>query len=235
MSGGAVPFHKAVSEGRTRPGAGHVSLRTSADSLAHVSLPDLVRQSIATRIHQTSEHRCLYCTVICGICLAWLYRVMKMPHLLVRLRARAILAGAAVLAAAALGPGATSYAASIESSDNAQAAANTSWRILLIADQSEAEMAKALRKRLTKCWVMPKAARNARFVVKVSFTLKPDGTLKGLPKILNSSTDPLFASTSGSAVRALVDCQPYDFLPADQYDLWRDNTFDFVPSCECSG
>ncbi|MFO0994408.1 MAG: energy transducer TonB [Hyphomicrobiales bacterium] len=88
-------------------------------------------------------------------------------------------------------------------------------------------------KRLTSCWAVPKAALNSQFIVRVSFTLKPDGTLTSLPKVLNSSTHPMFISTSGSAVRAVVDCQPYDFLPADQYDLWRDNTIDFDPHCRC--
>ena len=62
------------------------------------------------------------------------------------------------------------------------------------------------------------------------FLLNTDGTVSGLPEVVNSSSDPLFPSTAQSAVSAVMDCQAYDFLPADKYDLWRDNTFNFNPN-----
>jgi hypothetical protein len=95
-------------------------------------------------------------------------------------------------------------------------------------DPSVAAIVSALRKGLSKCWVAPAAARKTKLYVKVQFRLNADGTLYSLPKVLNSSEHPLFASVKGSVVRAVVDCQPYN-LPADKYDLWRDNTIDFIP------
>lgn len=96
--------------------------------------------------------------------------------------------------------------------------------------QLAATIADALRKRLTECWAAPAGAREAQIVVKVRFALNPDGTVQGQPEVLNSSSDPLFASTAQSAVSALLACQAYDFLPADKYDLWRDNTINFNPN-----
>ena len=52
----------------------------------------------------------------------------------------------------------------------------------------------------------------------------------GLPQIVNSSADPLFAMAAQSAVSAVMGCQPYDFLPPDKYDLWRENTINFNPN-----
>jgi outer membrane biosynthesis protein TonB len=73
-------------------------------------------------------------------------------------------------------------------------------------------------------------ARESKVSVKIRFRLNSDGSVAGIPEVLNSSGDPLFPSTAQSAVSAVQGCGPYDFLPADRYDLWQDNTFDFNPN-----
>jgi len=90
-------------------------------------------------------------------------------------------------------------------------------------------IALALRKRLSQCWTAPAGAQKAKIVVRLHFALNPDGTLQSLPQVIGSSDHPLFASTAGSAVKAVVDCQPYSFLPPGKYDLWRDITINFDP------
>jgi hypothetical protein len=95
-------------------------------------------------------------------------------------------------------------------------------------DPSVAAIRSELMKRLTKCWVAPAAARKQNLYVTVQFRLNADGTLYSLPKVLNSSENSVFISLKGSVVKAVVDCQPYK-LPADKYELWRDNTIKFVP------
>jgi outer membrane biosynthesis protein TonB len=97
-------------------------------------------------------------------------------------------------------------------------------------DALAATLADALRQRLAGCWNIPPGAREAQVIVKVHFALNSDGTVNGFPEVVNSSSDPLFASTAQSAVSAVMDCQTYDFLPADKYDLWRDNTINFNPN-----
>jgi outer membrane biosynthesis protein TonB len=97
-------------------------------------------------------------------------------------------------------------------------------------DGVAATIADALRQRLSACWTIPPGAREAQVVVKLRFALNSDGTVMGSPEVLNSSSDPMFATTAQSAVSAVMDCQAYDFLPADRYDLWRENTINFNPN-----
>jgi outer membrane biosynthesis protein TonB len=97
-------------------------------------------------------------------------------------------------------------------------------------DGVAATIADAIKQRLAKCWNIPPGAREAAINVKVRFQLNPDGTVSGLPQVLNSSSDPLFTTTAQSAVSAVMDCQPYDFLPQDKYDLWQENGVNFNPN-----
>jgi outer membrane biosynthesis protein TonB len=99
-----------------------------------------------------------------------------------------------------------------------------------IDDGVAATIADAIRQHLARCWNIPPGAREAQISVKVRFQLNPDGTVSGLPQVLNGSADPLFASTAQSAVSAVMDCQPYDFLPQDKYDLWQENGVNFNPN-----
>lgn len=98
-------------------------------------------------------------------------------------------------------------------------------------DQSvAATLRDALSQHLEKCWDIPPGAREAQIVVKVHFFLNPDGTVSGMPEVVNSGSDPLFVTTAQSAVSAVMSCQAYDFLPQDKYDVWREITFSFNPN-----
>ena len=102
--------------------------------------------------------------------------------------------------------------------------------ILGADDALAATLVDALRQKLAGCWSVPPGAREANITVKVRFFLNPDGSVAGLPEVLNGSADPLFATTAQSAVSAVMECKPYDFFPADRYDLWKDNTVNFNPN-----
>jgi outer membrane biosynthesis protein TonB len=97
-------------------------------------------------------------------------------------------------------------------------------------DALAATLIDALRQKLAGCWSVPPGAREANITVKVRFLLNPDGSVAGLPEVLNGSADPLFATTAQSAVSAVMECKPYDFFPPDRYDLWKDNTINFNPN-----
>ena len=97
-------------------------------------------------------------------------------------------------------------------------------------DALAATLVDALRQKLAGCWSVPPGAREANITVKVRFFLNPDGSVQGLPEVLNGSADPLFATTAQSAISAVMECKPYDFFPADRYDLWKDNTVNFNPN-----
>jgi hypothetical protein len=49
----------------------------------------------------------------------------------------------------------------------------------------------------------------------------------GGPEVLNSMPHPAFAAAAQSAVRAVLACQPYDFLPIEKYDAWKDVILNF--------
>lgn len=106
----------------------------------------------------------------------------------------------------------------------------TQGRVQITDEALNENLADALRQKLAGCWSVPSGAREADITVKVRFSLNPDGTLAGLPEVLNSGADPLFDKTAQSAVSAILECQSYDFFPPDRYDLWKDNTVTFNPN-----
>jgi hypothetical protein len=65
-------------------------------------------------------------------------------------------------------------------------------------------------------------------LVSIKFSLKPDGTLRRAPKILNSSTNATFQAAADRAMRAIRLCQPFD-LPANKYNVWREIILNFNP------
>ncbi|MBT5050214.1 MAG: hypothetical protein HOM58_17070 [Rhodospirillaceae bacterium] len=90
-----------------------------------------------------------------------------------------------------------------------------------------------VKKQLAPCWSIPAGAKDAYSVkVAVQIRLNPDGKLRGVPRVVDTNrmrTDPAFRAVADSAVRALHKCSPLK-LPYDQYDLWKNITFNFDPS-----
>lgn len=95
-----------------------------------------------------------------------------------------------------------------------------------LADEDRA----ALKARIKSCWKLPSgvsASQAARVVVRIS--LRRDGSLAADPLLIEapaSRDGPLILQT---AMRALKDCQPYAFLPADKYREWRLLDLSFSP------
>ena len=96
-------------------------------------------------------------------------------------------------------------------------------------DRLSATAIAALRQRIEQCWSVPPGAIEANIIPKVHFQLNSDGTVAGTPVVMNGTGDPLFDATARSAVAAILSCQAYDFLPQDQYDLWKDLILNFNP------
>ncbi len=97
-------------------------------------------------------------------------------------------------------------------------------------DSLSADIVDALRQKLKECWSVPPGAREANIIVKVRFTLNPDGSVQGAPEVLSAGSDMLSNATAQSAVSAVMECQAYDFLPREKYDLWKEITINFNPN-----
>ena len=88
----------------------------------------------------------------------------------------------------------------------------------------------ALRQRVEQCWNVSGLTGTAdaeKLRATVRFGLNPDGSLAGRPTIVRSSGGSLSRLLAERAIQAVQSCARYDFLPADKYTSWRDNTFNF--------
>ena len=88
----------------------------------------------------------------------------------------------------------------------------------------------AFVQKIRECWVIPPGAREADITVKVHILLNEDGSVAGEPEVMNGPGDFLFDTTARSTVAAILGCQNYDFLPKDQYDVWKDLVLKFNPN-----
>jgi outer membrane biosynthesis protein TonB len=88
----------------------------------------------------------------------------------------------------------------------------------------------AFAQRIRECWVIPPGAREGNITVKVRIQMNPDGSVAGDPQVMNGPGDFLFDTTARSTVAAILGCQNYDFLPPEQYDVWKDLVLNFNPN-----
>ena len=89
----------------------------------------------------------------------------------------------------------------------------------------------ALRRQIERCWSVPAGARDAEdLVVKVRFSLNPDGSLRGSPVIVDGGIfrNEFHRVAAESALRAVLKCQPFK-LPVEKYSRWRDMELTFNP------
>ena len=84
--------------------------------------------------------------------------------------------------------------------------------------------------KIRECWIIPPGAREGNITVKVRIQLNEDGSVNGQPEVMNGPGDYLFSTTAQSTVTAILGCQNYDFLPKEQYDVWKDLVLNFNPN-----
>lgn len=93
----------------------------------------------------------------------------------------------------------------------------------------------AIRQHILQCWRVPAgAAKPEELIVVLRIQLKKDGTLKSPPSVIRTGSSSFGSNTfsrasADAATRAVVRCQPFDFLPLDKYESWDDITFTFNP------
>jgi colicin import membrane protein len=92
-------------------------------------------------------------------------------------------------------------------------------------------LAGLMRQAVSRCWNINAGLDGIQqMVVKVEIRLTPDGRLSSPPRVVNSSTSPVFRDAADSAVRALVQCEPY-VLPPDKYEGgWEHMILTFDPA-----
>jgi outer membrane biosynthesis protein TonB len=88
----------------------------------------------------------------------------------------------------------------------------------------------ALRARIESCWSMPSGATShteLRTVVRIA--LNEDGSLAGIPEVLEAPSGTYSVVAPESVVRAIRRCAPYDLLPVEKYADWREIEITFDP------
>ncbi len=94
----------------------------------------------------------------------------------------------------------------------------------------------ALRRHIESCWnLLPSAGNADHFVVDLKVQFNRDGTIRGRPEVLNRNSHPAFQAIADTAVRALLQCQPYTMLSPAKYDVWKDLDFGFYPPDNIKG
>ncbi len=94
----------------------------------------------------------------------------------------------------------------------------------------------ALRRHIARCWRAPAGAANPEeLIVDLKMFLNRDGTLAGLPEVISVGRSSFGGNTFGrvaedAARRAVMKCEPYDFLSDSKYESWKVVTMTFDPS-----
>jgi len=94
----------------------------------------------------------------------------------------------------------------------------------------------ALQSAMYKCWRMPADAKNPeKLIVRLAVKILPDGYVQDV-KIIDKARsrrgdpgNPFWDVAEQRAIRAVSQCGPYDFLPAEKYTQWKDMTLNFRP------
>ena len=92
----------------------------------------------------------------------------------------------------------------------------------------------ALQTAMYKCWRIPLDAKNPEdLVIRVRVSLRSDGQVQSAELLdraaISSSSNPYMDIAAQRAVNAISKCAPYDFLPLEKYDRWKDMTLRFKP------
>ncbi len=75
-----------------------------------------------------------------------------------------------------------------------------------------------LTSHINACWLRPDGITTTDEIeVHISFELNPDGSLARGPTLIEASPHRLGPIFAESAIAAIKRCQPYSFLPADEY------------------
>jgi outer membrane biosynthesis protein TonB len=76
----------------------------------------------------------------------------------------------------------------------------------------------ALQAKIKQCWNVPAGVRDAENIeIRVYFELRKDGSVASMPQLLQATGAAAGPAIAESAIRAIQQCQPYNFLPQSEY------------------
>ncbi|MHA7872027.1 MAG: hypothetical protein ACX939_06745, partial [Hyphococcus sp.] len=119
----------------------------------------------------------------------------------------------------------------VEEADQARRAIGAGDR-LTASDEAK------MRAAVERCWnaaTIIGAPRPEDLVVVIEFELNRDGTLTSAPRVANAlqislSGNRFWKVAEREAISAVVKCAPYDFLPPERYETWKEFKLNFDPS-----
>ena len=87
----------------------------------------------------------------------------------------------------------------------------------------------ALRNQIQDCWVIPIGWTDPQEVaVTIRFHLNQDGTVNGVPEVVEYPAGQYGQVSADNAIRAVLRCGPYR-LPPEKYDQWNEVQLRFIP------
>ena len=87
-----------------------------------------------------------------------------------------------------------------------------------------------LQTEMMRCWRESRDAVDPEtLVVQFRLRLLPDGYVETVELLGETGTGPFAAVARQRAAAAIKKCEPYDFLPAENYSGWKDMTLSFRP------
>ncbi len=117
-----------------------------------------------------------------------------------------------------------------ETADRARAAVGA-------GDRLTASMNAKMLAAIKECWSVSSiigAPEPEKLVVSLEFELNRDGTLASQPRVANAtqinlSGNRFWKVAEREAISAVIKCAPYDFLPLEQFETWKDMRLNFDP------
>jgi hypothetical protein len=94
-----------------------------------------------------------------------------------------------------------------------------------------------MRAAIERCWnvgTIIGAPDPEKLVVVIEMQLNRDGSFATRPRVANAlqinlSGNQFWKVAEREAISAVLECAPYDFLPLDRYETWKEFTLNFIP------
>lgn len=83
-----------------------------------------------------------------------------------------------------------------------------------------------LRQRFSECWDVPPSVRESKETVDLKWSMTKQGKVVNQPAVIGGNGGGV---AQQAAIAAVMACSPYDWLPTDRYDLWKEIEWTFAP------